>query len=161
MTEGSACADCGVVFTAQEEIPALGHTETILPAVPATHRTVGMTEGSYCPTCGEVFAEQEIIPMLALLQMKLPAGLTAIDEEAFLCSAAQCVILPDGCQTIAACAFAYCAQLQVIEIPASVTDIDPTAFAGHMDSLVILTTPGSAAQTFAETYGILCVTVQE
>ena len=50
--------------TKTEEIPALGHTEVVDPAVPATCEEAGLTEGSHCADCDEVFKEQTVIPAL-------------------------------------------------------------------------------------------------
>jgi len=84
----------------------------------------------------------------------LPAALTVIEEEAFRGSGAKKVYLPDGVTSIGALAFADCAKMTEIRIPASVSDIAPDAFDGHSSALVIYGANGSAAQTFAQRHGI-------
>ncbi len=61
-TEGSHCSGCGLVFAAQEEIPALGHTEVVDSAVAATCTETGLTEGKHCSVCNVVLVAQEVIP---------------------------------------------------------------------------------------------------
>ncbi len=55
------CATCGETET--EAIPALGHTEEVLPGKPATCTEEGLTEGKKCAVCGEILVAQEVIPM--------------------------------------------------------------------------------------------------
>lgn len=88
---------------------------------------------------------------------KLPAEVKTIEAEAFMGSAVTMVIIPDGCTSIAAKAFADCTQLSSVTIPASVTEIAEDAFQGSAP--VIHTTQGSYAQTYAEAHG-LTVTVE-
>ena len=86
--------------------------------------------------------------------MKLPADLKIVRQEAFRDSAAECVVLPDGCAEIGAKAFAACAMLRRVEIPASVAVIAEDAFEGCSNELVIVTPKGSAAESFAQAHGI-------
>ena len=86
--------------------------------------------------------------------MKLPAGLKSIQQEAFRGSAAESIVLPDGCAEIGAKAFAACAGLRRVEIPASVAVIAEDAFEGCSHELVIVTPKGSAAESFAQAHGI-------
>ena len=139
-------------------IPALGHKVVIDAAVPATHVTTGLTEGSRCAFCGEVRKKQTEIPKVEVAQkMVLPSSLTAIEAEAFAGNNVVCVVIPEHCTEIGASAFADCAQLRFIEIPASVTSIDDSAFDGCSDVLIIVTSDGSAAQRFAKDKDITCV----
>ncbi|MBR6028785.1 MAG: leucine-rich repeat protein [Clostridia bacterium] len=51
-----------------------------------------------------------------------------IEDEAFMESTAQAVILPSTCTSIGHLAFAHCPNLIYIEIPASCTSIAEDAF---------------------------------
>jgi len=93
LTEGIKCAVCGEILTAQEEIPALGHTdndgnficdvcdtdlcvehtkETILGKA-ATCTEAGLTEGTKCSVCGDILVAQEVIPALGHTEEAIPA----------------------------------------------------------------------------------------
>ena len=67
----------------------------------------------------------------------LPAGLTSIEDEAFMGAGFERVIIPDGCRSIGHLAFANCSRLVYIRIPASVTEIAEDAFDGCGAELVI------------------------
>ena len=57
------CSRCGDVIEG-EAIPALGHTEEILPAVEPTCTEPGLTAGKRCSVCGEILEKQEEVPAL-------------------------------------------------------------------------------------------------
>lgn len=89
-------------------------------------------------------------------RLKLPAFLKEIGEEAFAGCSEESVIVPDGCETIGARAFADSANLRTITIPASVTSIAADAFDGCTD-LTIRTSKGSYASRYAAAHGFGCV----
>jgi len=62
LTEGKRCSVCLHVETAQEVIPAKGHTEVTDDAVEPTCTETGLSEGAHCSDCGEVLITQEVIP---------------------------------------------------------------------------------------------------
>ena len=62
VTKEASCSSEGEIITAQEIIPATGHTEVKDKAVEPTCTETGLTEGSHCSVCGEVIIAQEIIP---------------------------------------------------------------------------------------------------
>ncbi len=159
LTESRYCSSCDEVIEQQALIPALGHAETIIPSIPATHITTGMTEGKYCSRCGEVFAIQTEIPVVDVVTTYLPVGLEAVRKYAFASTAVECVILSENCKRVEALAFAGCAELRFIEIPLSVEFIDETAFDGCPADLVIVTTEGSFAHAFAQEKGIAFVLI--
>ena len=88
--------------------------------------------------------------------LKLPAFLKEIGEEAFAGCSEESVIVPDGCETIGARAFADSANLRTITIPASVTSIAADAFDGCTD-LTIRAPKGSYASRYAAAHGFGCV----
>lgn len=158
LTEGKHCSVCSEVLAVQQVINALGHDEIIDTAVPATHITTGLTEGKHCSRCSKVLVPQETISMVEVpFKITLPKSLQVIEEQAFVDSTFVCVIVPDGCTSISAGAFAGNTSLMFIEIPASVKSIDATAFKNCSKDLVIITTDGSTAAIYAAEHSIYCV----
>ena len=157
LSVGAVCAVCGKVLREQEEIPATDHTEVMDPEVPATHVTHGLTEGSHCGVCGVVLTEQEETPLAVVEDvLTLPVLLKSVEEEAFLHGMFECVIIPEGCESIGARAFAANEMLRFVEIPASVTQIDATAFEGSA-AAILVAPAGSYAAVFAEANDMLCI----
>ena len=137
VAEVTATADNGVTTTIRLTVKCREHQIETNPAVSPTWEESGRTEGRYCTRCGEVFAVQREIPALNTLNvMKLPAGVTEIEEEAFAGLACQAVILPERCSSIGSRAFAGCEQLIYVQIPASLEDIAEDAFEGCQDIMV-------------------------
>lgn len=89
-------------------------------------------------------------------ELILPQDLQEIGESAFASCGAVVVLVPQGCTSIGACAFADNDDLIKIVIPASVTDIAADAFDGS-DGVAIYAPAGSAAIAFAKEAGILYV----
>ena len=58
----------------------------------------------------------------------IPASVTAIEDEAFMGSAVEYVVVPAGVQTVGARAFANCEKLTVVEFLSNTVSVDPTAF---------------------------------
>ena len=52
---------CGDSYI-DDETPALGHTEEVIPAVEPTCTETGLTEGKKCSVCGEITVAQETVP---------------------------------------------------------------------------------------------------
>ncbi|MPN08129.1 hypothetical protein SDC9_155407 [bioreactor metagenome] len=61
------CTECGYSYT-DASVNALGHTEVIDPAVPATCTVTGLTSGKHCPVCKEVLIPRQVIPALGHLE---------------------------------------------------------------------------------------------
>ena len=108
------------------------HIPEAVEGVPATYTKPGLTAGSVCAECGEVLEEQEEIPALdtsTLKTLKLPTGLTEIEDEAFEGGAFEAVIIPDGCMHIGHKAFMDCAKLVYVSYPAG-AEFEEDAFVG-------------------------------
>ncbi len=88
----------------------------------------------------------------------LPAALTTIGDEAFVCGAFTYVKLPTQAVSIGWHAFADCPNLTYIYIPELTTQIDEEAF-GSIQNLTILGTSGSAAETYAENHNFSFIAV--
>jgi len=85
--------------------------------------------------------------------MKLPAGLTRVEVQAFYNTGAEAVLLPEGCKVIASGAFANLANLRYIYIPASVSSIGTDAFLND-SNLIILAPYNSKGYEYAISNGI-------
>ena len=64
LSNGVKCKACEEIVTAQETIPALGHSEEPLEAKDATCTEAGLTAGKKCSVCGEILVAQN--PVAAL-----------------------------------------------------------------------------------------------
>lgn len=96
--------------------------------------------------------KENVIPGGSVLV--LPAGTVAIEAGAFDGdSRITEAVLPDGLITIGSEAFARCTALRLVRMPGTVTAIDPSAFTGS-DNVVILCTAGSCAEEFARVNNI-------
>ena len=87
-------------------------------------------------------------------ELRLPAALTEIEEEAFAGVSAVSIYLQDQVVSIGKRAFAGCKDLRSIRIPASVTSIEDSAFDNCSKMLKIIGAPESEAQRFAEKKGL-------
>ena len=89
--------------------------------------------------------------------LTLPADLTTVETEAFLNDTAlQAVYLSDGTQRIEARAFAGCANLKLVLIPASVTSIAEDAFDADFSGTVCCKA-GSDAEAWCEAHSVNCI----
>ena len=80
---------------------------------------------------------------------KLPSALGTIGKEAFMGTGFQAIYLSGQITSIGSAAFKNCTKLEYIEIPDSVAQIAPDAFAGCPETLVIGCGRDSAALSFA------------
>ena len=62
LTEGKHCGVCDFVITAQETVPAKGHTPVTDPAKAPTCTEAGLTEGKHCGVCNATLTAQETVP---------------------------------------------------------------------------------------------------
>lgn len=88
--------------------------------------------------------------------LRIPANVKDIEAESFMKTKAQVAIIPDGCETIGAKAFANSPRLEEVEIPESVTDLDETAFEG-CSMLRVFVTRSEAAILYAVENNIMII----
>ncbi len=109
-----------------------------------------------------VTADTTIYARWAVPDFVLPSALSQIGEEAFSGGAFSFAVLPENAVAVGPMAFAECAELAFIYIPASVVDIDSTAF-GDLKGITVLgassATP-STAETFASSHGYAFVPIR-
>jgi len=132
-----------VTFSTSDKNVAIVDKDGVVTAIgPGTATiTAANASGDITATCK--------VTVPALSTAALPADLTAIEAEAFMNTGFEKVVIPDGCKTIGAKAFADSDSLKVVVMPDSMTSIDETAFDGS-DSVVIFCAPGSYAEEYAE-----------
>ena len=95
------------------------------------------------------------------LTLRLPDGLLEIGEEAFRRTPVRRVVIPSGCTSIGANAFAGCRGLCAVRIPPSVTSIHSTAFDGCPGDLIIEAERGSVAAAFARSKGYALTWIED
>ena len=111
----------------------------------------GSTAQAYAAANGHAF---ETLVEMSAPNFTLPAGLTRIEAEAFSGAKMTVVYIPDKVTSLGSKAFANCAGLTQIRIPASVTSIAEDAFQGiDPGRLTVFGSPGSAAEAFAGNAG--------
>lgn len=97
------------------------------------------------PFANPFFEQQEMetdesIPALNSLNvLRLPSALSEVEEEAFMGSNCQAVIIPASCRRIRQNAFANCSNLLYVKFESVETQVSGTAFSGCQN--VILDTP--------------------
>ena len=69
--------------------------------------------------------------------LRLPSGITTVGEEAFMGSAAEIIVLPAGCETVASHAFADCPNLKYLLISKK-TSVSIAADAYNQSSVIVL-----------------------
>ncbi len=82
---------------------------------------------------------------------------TAIGENAFSGTSVEEIILSDGIKTIDWFAFCGCYTLRCVSIPSSVESVGYGAFDGCPSSIVIKCKKGSYIESYALSWGMLCL----
>ncbi len=110
--------------------------ETVLTGKTMLHPTESAAGGikysaSFSYTIFETQSHIIEIPSLSEMRcLHLPEQLSTIDDEAFMGTEAQAIIIPDGCNRIGNLAFANSPDLIYVMIPSSVTEMAENAFQG-------------------------------
>lgn len=143
-----AGAQSGITWTVEDPTVAVYQYGCVVPlAVGTTKITAAADNG--VSAAAEIVVAVDDVPVFGNPDFVLPAQLTTIEESAFASAAFTVVKLPEGAKTIGSNAFANCAKLKQIYIPASVTSIADSSFTGCSSGLQIFGAEGSAAQRFA------------
>jgi len=150
LTEGSHCSRCGTILRAQEAVPMKAHMAVIDPAVPRGEVTTGLTEGKHCAVCGKILVAQQVIP--AIFEAS-DGALIAYH------GAAKTVVIPSEIggkpvKSIGSRAFADCAAMKSLTIPASVNSIAADAFRGCSNDLVLRVCAQSYAHNWCKERGL-------
>ena len=83
----------------------------------------------YTVVNNEIIASQAYYRDSQLENYRIPEGIKKIGEFAFARSGLASITIPEGVTTIGYGAFYHCDNLEEIDIPSSVTEIEPSAFA--------------------------------
>jgi hypothetical protein len=54
----TVCVSCGTVVTPGEELPAKGHSLTLVEGTPATMESTGIAAHNKCTACGKLFDDE-------------------------------------------------------------------------------------------------------
>lgn len=136
-----------ITFSSSDEGVLRVDQNGLVKAVSTGSATVTATDDS-----GEISATVTIL-VRSRTSAILPDNLTAIEAEAFLSARFDEAVIPAGCKSIGARAFAGNTALTAVYIPASVTDIADDAFEG-CSSVRFICTEDSAAAAYADQHGI-------
>ena len=129
------CTVCGDTKT--DKIEKLPHTLVKDPFMAPTESASGLTEGEHCSVCLEVTVPQLRIPAFTENGvLRLPKGMTVIEDQAFIGVSASVVVIPDSCKTIGSMAFANCGNLLYVRMPAG-TNFAEDSFSGTPSIMVI------------------------
>ena len=158
LSESSYCADCRLVLSVQQVIPAKGHsfennacTGCGIPGGSWGEKISWILEDGVLTISGEgAMADAESgksVPWYSVRtsvkKAVIERGITTVGDYAFFsCAAMQEAALPEGIVSIGEFAFAYCDALTSVTIPGGVETIGENAFA-YSDGLTSVTIPAS------------------
>lgn len=101
-----------------------------------------------------IVTDHELAPLI------LPENVNIVEDEAFAGTAIKEVALPENCRVIEACAFAYCKQLRIINIPDGIKQIADDAFYGS-DNVVLFCKGEGYGSSFAKSHGIPFTVIED
>lgn len=94
------------------------------------HVTIDKTDvPKYCIVDGSVVADQAYYLNSALKDVILPNGIKEIGEFSYARSSIQTISIPDTVESICYGAFYHCDNLAEVELPESIRNVEPCAFA--------------------------------
>ena len=119
----------------------LQHGQEVSYDVPATCTTAALTGGTQCAACGDILQQPtatgkptghhladgacetcgKTFDTTGMTVLTLPASLEQINANAFRGASEQGVVIPDGCRSVGAGAFAGCDDLQYVFLPEGLT----------------------------------------
>ena len=90
----------------------------------------------------------------SIASVEFPPGLTAIGARAFAgCGALTEIVLPPGTTTLGDGAFSNCPALRAVDVPGSVTSVGAGAFSG-CDGVLLTITQGSPVRAWCQQNGV-------
>lgn len=112
----------------EEEVPNFDGYSTEDPDAEEGEYTKATGVPKYAIVDGKMVADHAYYKNASLDVFQIPDGVQEIGEFSFARSSVTEVVIPQGTKTIAFGAFYHCNSLEQIEIPSSVTQIEPKAF---------------------------------
>lgn len=152
--------------------------------LPLSLRTLGANPFLHCEKLKEIVAPEDH-PVLALVngclvlkeemtivtcpetlkeqKLEFPDGIRAVGDDAFeYCKGIQEIVFGEGLETIGTYAFHGCDNLKRLTLPATVTEINRSAFdlSKVRDNAIFVVIPGSYAENFCTAYELKVETAQ-
>lgn len=137
--------------------------------LPASLREIGMGAFDKCTVLRSIVLPDTVAVMgsgvfrdcSALIRVVLPAALRSLPHYTFCsCSALRWLTVPEGVAGIYGFVFYNCRSLERVTLPGSVTEIAVNAFE-HSTPAAIQAPLGSAAEVYAQKYGIKFIPMEE
>lgn len=139
-------------FVSCENLKEVNLPEGLLEIGPVSFAGCSALKSIHIPDSVTTIGHEAFAWCTSLKEVHLPASLTEIGFSAFGHAALSYVDVPDGLTSLPDQVFSSTiAQPAYASIPASVTEIDPTAFQWGVGKLIV--EPGSFAETFARVMG--------
>ena len=171
-TEGSYCSECGEVFTAQEDVPALGEKDFTFTTDDTGATVTGYTGENADVQLPSVLGGKPVVAIgdnafngnETITSVTMPDSVTTIGQRAFYdCNALKQLTLPENLTDIGAYAFSGCTALQNVTLPEKLATIAERAF--DYTGLTAIHIPASVTmigqRALSQNYDLLKITVDE
>ena len=171
-TEGSYCSECGEVFTAQEDVPALGEKDFTFTTDDTGATVTGYTGENADVQLPSVLGGKPVVAIgdnafngnETITSITMPDSVTTIGQRAFYdCNALKQLTLPENLTDIGAYAFSGCTALQNVTLPEKLATIAERAF--DYTGLTAIHIPASVTmigqRALSQNYDLLKITVDE